>query len=63
MFSRWLGRMALGLLVLPALAWAEDWPQFRGTGSPVPQSEQGLPVEWAKDKNVAWKAAIPGVAW
>jgi hypothetical protein len=38
---------------------AADWPQFRGpngmaTSSAVP------PLEWAADKNIAWKTELPG---
>ena len=55
---------ALGcLLGIPAAACADDWPQFRGPGAAALSKESKLPTEWGKDKNVAWKVEIPGVAW
>lgn len=54
-----------GLFVLLAngLAWADDWPQFRGpTGQGI--APQGLyPVEWSASKNVLWRKPIPGKGW
>src|SRR3982750_1213529 len=44
-------------------AGAEDWPQFRGPDGQGHSSEQGLPVEWSEQKNVAWKTAVPGRGW
>jgi outer membrane protein assembly factor BamB len=39
---------------------AANWPQFRGPGA-MGRSESGeLPVAWADDRNVVWKAALPG---
>ena len=46
-------------LLLPAL-FAENWPQWRGTGSNGISSERGVPVEWSPVKNIAWKTPIPG---
>jgi outer membrane protein assembly factor BamB len=42
---------------------AENWPQFRGPGGNGVTSESRLPIEWASDKNVAWRVKLPGVAW
>jgi outer membrane protein assembly factor BamB len=58
-FSRpWI---AIVLLTMPAVATANDWPQFRGPGGlGVAAKEKGLPVKWDDDTNVAWKAALPG---
>src|SRR3954467_259419 len=44
-------------------AGAEDWPQFRGPDGQGHSSEQGLPVEWSEQKNVAWKVPVPGRGW
>jgi outer membrane protein assembly factor BamB len=55
--------VGLGLLCLAAAARAGDWPQFRGPGGAGVSDEKQLPAEWSADKNVAWKADIPGVAW
>lgn len=48
----------LTLLLLP-LALGADWRQFRGTDS-TGHAEGGAPAEFGVDKNVAWKAALPG---
>ncbi|MGI8605025.1 MAG: PQQ-binding-like beta-propeller repeat protein [Verrucomicrobiales bacterium] len=63
----------LFILLTAALSGAElavsPWPQFRGRlgnghldaadSSAVP----GHPIEWAENKNVAWKTAIPHKGW
>lgn len=38
---------------------ASDWPAFRGPASNGFSDETGVPTEWGKDKNVAWKASLP----
>jgi outer membrane protein assembly factor BamB len=40
--------------------WRGNWPQFRGPNGSAVSAETGLPVEWAKDKNIRWKAPLPG---
>jgi outer membrane protein assembly factor BamB len=35
------------------------WPGFRGVGDSHTEAAN-LPLEWADEKNVAWKAALPG---
>src|SRR4051812_6661521 len=52
--------VALILLSLLANTRAADWPCFRGPDGLCVSSETGLPVEWSKEKNVAWRIAIPG---
>ncbi|MFO0813227.1 MAG: PQQ-binding-like beta-propeller repeat protein [Gemmatales bacterium] len=54
-----LSLFGAGLL---SVASAEDWPGFRGPGS-AGIASTSIPLEWSKDKNVAWKVTIPGVAW
>ncbi|WP_439622797.1 outer membrane protein assembly factor BamB family protein [Gemmata sp.] len=59
--------LALAVL-LPLLARtgpspAGDSPQFRGPGGTGVFTDARPPVEWGKGKNVAWKVAVPGVAW
>jgi outer membrane protein assembly factor BamB len=39
---------------------AENWPQWRGPGGQGVSSERTLPVEWAPDRNIAWKTELPG---
>src|SRR6266851_3698243 len=66
-----LRKLALGLSMIGfmAAAWADDtrsdkgWPQFRGPNGAGLADESKPPTEWGTDKNVQWKAAIPGVAW
>ena len=38
---------------------AENWPQWRGPHLNGTSGETGLPAEWTKEKNVAWKLALP----
>lgn len=37
-----------------------DWPAFRGAGGMGVSSARNLPLEWSNDKNIAWKAPLPG---
>src|SRR5207247_1803775 len=37
-----------------------DWRQFRGPDGLGVSDEKGLPTEWAADKNIVWKAKLPG---
>lgn len=50
----------LALLTSPALA--DNWPSWRGPSNQGISNETKLPVEWSKDKNVAWRLAMPGAA-
>jgi outer membrane protein assembly factor BamB len=55
--------LILALLLLPALALAEDWPQFRGpTGQGISEAKN-LPTKWSATENVVWKKEIPGQGW
>lgn len=54
----------LGLATFaPNLLCAEDWPEFRGPEKQGHSSATGLPTQWSQQKNVTWKAALPGRAW
>lgn len=54
---------ALVAAILGSAARAADWNQFRGpTGSGI-VTDANFPEQWAGDKNVAWKAAVPGQGW
>jgi hypothetical protein len=46
-----------------AAGLASDWTQFRGPSGTGVGDDALIPLEWSKDKNLAWKTAIPGVAW
>lgn len=37
-----------------------DWPWWRGFSRDGVASDQKVPLEWSKDKNVRWEVAIPG---
>ena len=53
----------VSLLVVPAAATAEDWPQFRGPGGEGHAAATGLPLRWSETENVAWKVPIEGQGW
>jgi len=38
----------------------EDWPQWRGPNQNGSSPEKKLPAEWNDEKNVVWKAQMPG---
>ncbi len=38
---------------------ADDWMQFRGPGG-LGQSSSPVPTQWSDDKNLLWKAKLPG---
>lgn len=42
---------------------ALPWPQFRGPDGQGHSAEQGVPIEWAEGRNVAWKVLVPGRGW
>jgi outer membrane protein assembly factor BamB len=48
------------LLAFLPLALGADWRQFRGTDSTGRAVTGAAPSEFGPDKNVAWKAALPG---
>lgn len=56
--------MLCGLAMAAAwsVATAADWPQFRG-GSAFGTAAGDVPLDWAADRNVAWRTAIPGSGW
>ncbi|MEE2942958.1 MAG: PQQ-binding-like beta-propeller repeat protein [Verrucomicrobiota bacterium] len=40
-----------------------DWPQFRGPDGQGHSNEKGVPIQWAEDRNITWKSAVPGQGW
>lgn len=52
--------MAAALLAIQSLAWADNWPQFRGPNGTFATQGRDLPVEFGKDKNLIWKFDLPG---
>ena len=55
-------KMAMfALLMLISSSVQADWMRFRGpNGSGVSDEKQTTPVEWSDQKNLKWKAALPG---
>ena len=47
--------------LLPAAAFAEDWPHWRGPTHDGVSAETGLPVEWDTENGIVWKTPMP--AW
>jgi outer membrane protein assembly factor BamB len=49
------------LMSLAAVAWADNWPNWRGPDSNGICKELQLPVEWSAAKNIAWQLPLPGM--
>jgi outer membrane protein assembly factor BamB len=50
-----------GLLTLTAsLAWAENWPCWRGPRGDGTSLEKNIPTQWSGTQNIAWKIVVPG---
>ena len=52
-----------GLLTSPALAVAENWPEFRGPTADGHSTAKTLPTKWNESTNVRWKTAIHDKGW
>ena len=52
--------LTLTVLATATVSGRENWPQWRGPGGQGVSNETQLPTEWAPDKNVVWKAELPG---
>ena len=50
----------LGLLLTPALLFADNWPEWRGPRRDGTTAEQNLPLKWSATENVKWKTPLPG---
>jgi len=57
--TSWLMASAV-LIALMASVRADNWPQWRGPGGQGVSTERALPLEWAADRNIAWKTELPG---
>jgi outer membrane protein assembly factor BamB len=58
--NRALTLVALVILCFASLARAENWPQWRGVKGDGISSEKGLPIQWTRTENIAWKLDLPG---
>jgi outer membrane protein assembly factor BamB len=56
-------RFAAVILIIASfsLAYAENWPSWRGPGSLGISSETGIPSKWDLSKNIKWKVEVPGL--
>ena len=55
--------LPLALFCFTSALAQENWPQFRGEQSLGVGANQNLPTVWSTNRNVAWKAAVPGMGW
>jgi len=62
--SRFIRTLAVWLALQTGSALhADDWLEFRGPDGVGHYSGKKLPTEWGPEKNVLWKAEIPGAGW
>ncbi len=55
------GLISIISALLVADVGADHWPNWRGPLTSGVSSEQGLPVRWSDNENVAWKAPLRGL--
>jgi outer membrane protein assembly factor BamB len=48
-------------LMIPSLARAENWPNWRGPGQSGVAEGKEYPTKWSNTENVAWKVKLPGL--
>lgn len=57
-------RGAAMLLLASAIAWGQDWPQFRGPDGQGHSAVVSLPVTWGDtSKNIKWRVPVDGLGW
>jgi outer membrane protein assembly factor BamB len=56
-------RFAAAVLIIASfsLAYAENWPSWRGPGALAISSETSIPAKWDLSKNIKWKVEVPGL--
>jgi outer membrane protein assembly factor BamB len=54
---------AVGFGAAAAVAESGDWPQFRGGAALGKTAVAAVPLDWAADRNLAWRTPIPGSGW
>lgn len=59
-----LTRLSVMLLLCTSVqvAWAENWPQWRGAKLDGISNEKGLPTQWTPTAGVLWRLPMPGPA-
>ena len=60
---RWILAFLCALFLTAVPVLTQDWPQFRGPDGQGRSAEQGLPIAWSEQKNVAWKVPVAGRGW
>ena len=48
------------VLIICALTFVDNWPQWRGPRGQGVSEEKNLPLEWSPTKNIKWKTPVPG---
>jgi outer membrane protein assembly factor BamB len=54
-------RTVLSLILAMSAMEAANWPQWRGPQGTGVSDETGLPVEWSRDQNIAWRVPLAGL--
>lgn len=54
-------RLLASFLLISATAYCENWPQWRGPLGTGVSTEKGLPIEWSRNQNIAWRAPLAGL--
>ncbi|HYV35718.1 MAG TPA: serine/threonine protein kinase, partial [Gemmataceae bacterium] len=52
--------LSLLFISLGSLAYADNWPSWRGPDANGISKETKLPLVWDANKNIAWKLQMPG---
>jgi outer membrane protein assembly factor BamB len=47
-------------MMFTSIAWADNWPAWRGAAGRGVSQETGLPTKWSVDENLLWKTDLPG---
>ena len=50
----------IGLTLVAATVFSDDWPRFRGPDGQGVSKETGLPAQWSGTENLKWKLQLPG---
>lgn len=53
----------LWICLLTALCFESGWPEFRGGVADGISRGASVPLEWAEDRNIAWRVDVPGLGW
>ena len=59
MHRKTAGALLVTVLLIP-VAYADNWPQWRGPNLNGVSNEKDLPLNWTTEENVAWKLPLPG---